>query len=224
MQPHDLDLVEPTGLEEPIGLEIFEEPAISPSPAHRELAGRSIRWVSNRMVEAHAATEVVGGDVIWDAAAVGWTTSRLHYYLLHDTGRLISTSHGAGRHAAVARFEVKVSRADFMAGFGPKGKYTELTERGITHGNLCYLVKPRIELPLDLLPPHWGVLEASGRGLALRKVPTWKECRLPNEELTALLRILGRGPYAKWARVAPCPDCGVEQAFNGEKHCFRYGG
>lgn len=219
MQPHDLDLVEP------IGLEVFEEPAGSPSPAHRELAGRSIRWVSNRMIEAHAATEVAGEGVIWDAVAVGWTTSRLHYYrLAHDTGRLISTSHGAGRHAAVARFEVKVSRADFMAGFGPKGKYTELAERGIAHGNLCYLVKPRIELPLDLLPPHWGVLEASGRGLALRKMPTWRECWLANEELDTLLRIMGRGPYAKWARVAPCPDCGVERTFNGEKHYFRDGG
>lgn len=222
MQPHDLDLVEPIGLVEPTGLEVFEEPAGSPSPAHRELAGRSIRWVSNRMTEAHAATEVTSRGAMWDAAAVGWATSRLHYYLDTGEGQLI-LRHGASGHAVVARFEVKVSRADFMAGFGPKGKYRELAERGIAHGNLCYLVKPRIELPLDLLPPHWGVLEASGRGLALRKMPTWRECWLANEELDTLLRIMGRGPYAKWARVAPCPDCGVERTFNGEKHCFRYG-
>lgn len=161
---------------------------------------------------------------MWDAAAVGWLTSRMQRVYLDPAGRLFYASSSAGRQvAAVARFEVKVSRADFIAGFGPKGRYTELTERGVVHGNLCYLVKPRIELPIELLPAHWGVLEASGRGLALRKVPTWTECRLSNEELTALLTILGRGPYAKWARVAPCPDCGIEQAFNPEQRYYRYG-
>lgn len=195
-------------------LEIFEKWQGSPSPEHRELSARAIRWITNRMYRCYAATEVQTQYGTFDAVAFGWPTYQFQESL--GLERLC-------KQVAICKFEAKATRSDFMAGFGPKGKYTTFWKAGLNEGNLCFLVKPRsVDMPLELLPESWGVLEGAGRGLRMVRPATWLQLTFENEEVETLVRIIERSPWAKYGRVVPCPDCGKEHSFNSEFPFTRY--
>ncbi len=175
------------------------------SPLHRELQHRAIKWMANRLVTCFASIEIgYGRGVVCDALGVG-----------RSTARLVEAVDGLpwiARYASIVRCEVKISRADFMFSFGPNPKDRAADAEC---GNLRFLVKPRkVEMPLELLPVCWGVLEAYGAGLSTKRKATWRELPSVQDTFAALLSIIRLHPWGMRAMRVPCPDC-VTPALEG---------
>lgn len=65
-------------------------------------------------------------------------------------------------------FETKVSRSDFRNTFVNNG---HIGNRLIPIANFHFIVTPRAMLTVDDVPTFWGLLEESGAGLSIKKMP-----------------------------------------------------
>ena len=165
------------------------------SKVHREIQHRSVTWMSNRLAPCFASIEIGYRGVCCDALGVGIPNEKMR-----------QASKNSLWTGAIVRVEAKVSRSDFMATFGPGPK------KGVAHiaevGNLRFVAKPRaITMPLELLPEHWGVLEAYGAGLKLVRPATWTDSVHDNDLYLALCQIVSLHPWGKRSLRVPCPDC-----------------
>lgn len=167
------------------------------SELHRELQHRALRWLTNRSCgPCYSSVEIYFKGAQADGLAMTRPNEKFNS----------AVTDRAHWQAMVVLFEAKASRSDFLSTFGPKsGSLLKLNPPG----NYRFLVKPqKVEMPLELLPPGWGVLQAYGGGLQVKKRADRFELDCVEDHVDALFSILHYGSWGKRQLTVRCPDCG----------------
>lgn len=124
---------------------------------HPQLTQRASRWISKRCTGAgfnHATEVFLGPNYVADAVVIA---SLQHRFWLAAGG---GEQHSLPERLVIV-FETKVSRTDFLATFNS----ARTGNRRFPIGNLHYIITPPALHSLDHLPPWWGLLQQSYRGL-----------------------------------------------------------
>ena len=172
---------------------------MAPSLEHRQLCMRIPAWYRSRatgwgIVSVPEFPVEVG--YVADLAIIGALQSRFYERYLAAATR--SGLPGGPRPSPVwltwlSIFEVKVTRADFLATFGPNPG--EHANRMTARGNAHWVVTPRAMVRPDEVPGFWGLLEVSGQGLRETRAPEYRPVDLPTFHLMAtnmLVALQGR--------------------------------
>jgi hypothetical protein len=140
---------------------------MSASAEHRRLQRAAVTWLRRRATArgCPAGYEIsLGNGSIADAVALCAFQSR--FYSLYTPLRSDQFDATGGRKDApewACVFEVKVSRPDFLATFGPTGRWAGIDFHTGFFGSLRWIVAPRDVASEP--PPSWGLLCPVGQGL-----------------------------------------------------------
>lgn len=137
---------------------------------HQELAARALVWLAARasFSGCRGTTEFKVADG-YSADAFGLAMHQIGFW---QDMRMREGQAIVPQQIASHIFEVKVSRADFLSTFkSPEGKHAN---RHRPVANLHYCVTPKGLVLAIELPPFWGLLEASGRGLKVARHPLFE--------------------------------------------------
>ena len=198
---------------------------------HEELTNRALKWFSNRstMRGCKGATEMnVANGYVADALLL--MSFQWRYYLsicrnsnikkkliskevaFNTTGVNVWWEEGHYFSYPVPNdfaiiVETKVSRADFLSTFkDKKGKHSN---RHKPVASLHYIVTPRNMVKIEEVPKFWGLLEAYGVGLSLKKEPVVKSLKGHKyfEFANKLLHKREGWNLPRHLDIDYCPDC-----------------
>jgi hypothetical protein len=166
------------------------------SDLHNELSQKALVWLEGRATQRgiRGCEEVIlkEGYVADSAAICGLSLSHektfLGEYRNGKTWQSTSDDY-------VFVFESKVSRADFQNTFKRDGHFGS---RLNPVGNFHFVVTPKGLVTPDEVPLFWGLLEKSGAGLAIRKMPQYIPIETPtlHEVAYCLLRSKHESKFA----------------------------
>lgn len=151
------------------------------SRLHTELAQRALIWLEGRSTGRgiRGCDEVILNDgYVADAVAI------CGLQLAHEKLFLGTRRESINRDAApdyVFVFESKVSRSDFIKTFKNNG---HIGDRMNAEGNFHFVVTPKNMVSHNEVPAFWGLLEQSGGGLKIIKMPTYVP--ITNEKLRSV--------------------------------------
>lgn len=135
------------------------------SELHCELAERALVWLAGRCTQRglRGCVEVILNEAyVADAAAMcGLQYSQQKLFV--GTKRV-----GNETDDYVFIFESKVSRGDFFNTFKVSNNGNRLRN---PVGNFHFVVAPKGLVTVDEVPGFWGLLERSGQGLKISKMP-----------------------------------------------------
>ena len=140
------------------------------SRLHTELAQRALVWLECRATGRgiRGCDEVIIGDgYVADAAAI-CGLQLAHEKTFIGKHRDLAMSELAPDYIFI--FESKVSRSDFIKTFKNNG---HLGDRLSPVGNFHFVVAPKGMVKHDEVPTFWGLLEQSGVGLRIVKMPSY---------------------------------------------------
>lgn len=188
------------------------------SRLHEELSFRALIWLANRAT----ARGIMGSTEMWlkpgysaDAVAMGALQLKHEEMFLapyFETGADYKRFRWNREHEAnqtggddwIFIFETKVSRADFLKTFVKNNRGANRLE---SIGHFHFIVTPKDMVTKEEVPEFWGLLEASGRGMSLKRLPLFTEPNISAVEVGYLLLRYGN----KWGNrthdITHCPDC-----------------
>lgn len=137
---------------------------MSKSKLHIELAQRALVWLEGRATNRgiRGCEEVIlDNGYVADSVALSGLT--------YKNEKLFGVATDRWRNEESEDlawiFESKVSRSDYLNTFKSGNRLTPI-------GNFHFIVTPRGLVKPEEVPSFWGLLEQSGQGLTLRKIPT----------------------------------------------------
>lgn len=167
---------------------------MAPSTDHRSLQIATRRWLFHRASGSGiqwAPELAVGEKYIADCVAFFWLQHRFMEQYKVQFDKLHSD--------LMFVFEVKVSRADFLATFRDKN-----SNRYNPVAHFHILVTPKNLIKHDEIPENWGLLEKCGAGLSLKKIPTFFETQRQQIHSVGYAMLWKREPL--WAERCDCMD------------------
>lgn len=177
-----------------------------PSDKHIQLARKCLIWLGSRAtmrgVRGTEEVKIIEGYKPDAVAICSLIHSEEKKFLKdNDTGNSNFNWCEFGGKEFVWIFECKVSNSDFANTF-KRGKH--VGDRLKPLGNFHFVVTPKGMVNPNDVPSFWGLIEESGGGLSIKKMPTYKEISL--EQLhTIAYKILWSskiGKFTYWTGVA----------------------
>lgn len=165
-----------------------------PSKTHTEMIRRSLLWLSNQATGKgiRSAPEITLGEgYVADAGAILRPQYAVECKLFNGPFKEHEQDHLYDFSFVV---EAKVSRSDFRNTFVSGHHFGDrLTPRG----NFHFIVAAKGVCSIEEVPTFWGLLEESGKGLAVKKWPVY--CHQSKEHLYEFAyRILRFGKVGKF--------------------------
>lgn len=142
------------------------------SDLHCELQQKALIWLEGRATQRgiRGSEEVcIDSGYVADAVAICGLQIKYEEQFVGESKRHINDK-AADDYAWI--FESKVSRGDFFSTF-KSGSVKHGGNRLEPIGNFHMIVTPKNMVTVDEVPEFWGLLEKSGAGLALRKLPMY---------------------------------------------------